>query len=98
MYTALLIMFAGIIAGRLFGGRLNSKFLRQAIMVAIFLLLFLLGANIGSNGQLLRDLPKLGIQALVLMLFCTGASILCAWLLTPLYERLTKKETARSRK
>lgn len=94
MYTALLIMLAGIVAGRLFGSGINAAFLRHAVMASIFLLLFLLGSSIGANERLLSELPRLGAQSLLLMLFCTGASILCAWIITPLYFRLARKKTA----
>lgn len=95
MYTALLIMFVGIAAGRALAGKIGAVVLRRAVMCSIFLLLFLLGANIGANRELLADLPRLGWQALVLMLFCVGGSIFCAWLASPLYFWLAKKKTTR---
>lgn len=49
--------------------------------VHIWLLLFILGTEVGGNEEVWRSLATLGVQALVL---CTGAlagSIACAWLL-----------------
>lgn len=97
MYIALLIMFGGFLLGRLGIVNFSEKVLNQALLFSIFLLLFLLGAGIGSNENLLVDLPRLGLQAALLMLFCTGGSILCSWLLTPLYFRLEKKKLGNKR-
>lgn len=92
MYIALSIMFGGFLLGRLGILRIPEKILNYAVFFSIFLLLFLLGASIGSNGKLLKDLPRLGFEAFLLMLFCTGGSIICTWLITPFYCRLQKKK------
>jgi len=53
----------------------------SVITFIIWLLLFMLGTEVGGNEEVMRSLATLGVQALVL---CTGAlagSIACAWLL-----------------
>ncbi len=78
MYIALGIMFAGMLVGRLLRGHVAAGIVRRLIMAAILLLLFLLGAAIGANEDLIRRLPDLGWQSLALMFFCVGGSIACA--------------------
>ena len=82
MYTALAIMLCGFIAGRAIPGSPAPALVRRLLSAAIFLLLFLLGIGIGSNTKLVANLPRIGIQSLILMLCCVAGSILCAWLLT----------------
>ena len=87
MYTALLIMICGMIAGRILRGRLRAEALRRWIFLAIMLLLFLLGVAVGGNEQLVRDLPRLGGAALTLALGALGGTLVCAALLGPLFRR-----------
>ena len=87
MYTALLIMMAGIILGRLSRNWLSLRFIRKLIMAAILLLLFLLGVSIGSNKQILHNLPFIGVNSLILMLFCVAGSIAASVSISPLLRK-----------
>lgn len=74
------VLFGGILTGRLLRRR-PLRALGNVITVIIWLLLFVLGVEVGGNEQVVRSLATLGVQALVL---CTGAltgSIACSWLL-----------------
>ncbi len=74
------VLFGGILTGRLLRRR-PFRALGNVITVIIWLLLFVLGVEVGGNEQVVRSLATLGVQALVL---CTGAlagSIACSWLL-----------------
>ena len=74
------VLFGGILTGRLLRRR-PLRALGSDITFIIWLLLFLLGTEVGGNEEVLRSLATHGVQALVL---CTGAlagSIACAWLL-----------------
>lgn len=82
MYTALLILAAGIACGRLMAPWLSGRLVGSLTMASIFLLLFLLGAAIGSNGALLRRLPDLGATALIIALCCLAGSIAAARLIS----------------
>lgn len=96
MYAALLILIAGIACGRLFAAHLSGKVVSALTMAAIFLLLFLLGAAIGSNGELLARLPNLGFTALIIALCCLAGSIAAAMLITPVLKHLGEnKKNAR---
>lgn len=82
MYTALLILAAGIVCGRLLAPWLSGRLVGALTMAAIFLLLFLLGAAIGCNGALLRRLPDLGVSALIIALCSLAGSIAAARLIS----------------
>lgn len=86
MYIALGIMLCGMIAGRLLRGHLAQESLRHLIFLAIMLLLFLLGVAVGSNERLVRDLPHLGGAALMLSLGALAGTLVCAFLLKPLFK------------
>lgn len=47
----------------------------------IWLLLFMLGIEVGSNKQLISALPTLGVEAMVLSVFATLGSCILAWAL-----------------
>lgn len=99
MYIALFILFLGLPLGLLLRKRINRPFLDRIIFMAILLLLFLLGAQIGANERLFADLPNLGGQALILMLFCVAGSIVVirffVWLLAKRGLRLNGSKNAR---
>lgn len=75
MYIALGIMLCGMLIGRILCNYISSRLLRPCIMCAILLLLFLLGLSIGGNAALLAQLGSLGLEALLLTLFCVAGSI-----------------------
>lgn len=74
------LMLAGTAAGFLMRRRLPLlRFLEKGILWSIYLLLFLLGLSIGSNPEIVRQLPGLGGQALLLSLGAVGGSLLFAF-------------------
>lgn len=87
MYIALAVMLAGIFAGRLLRNKFPASFIRPSLMASILLLLFLMGASIGSNQEIMRNLPVLGLSSLELMLFCAAGSIAAAMLAAPFLRR-----------
>lgn len=87
MYTALAIMLGAMLIGRILRNHIAIAAARRCIMLAIWLLLFVMGASIGANADLLRRLPQLGWQALALMCFCVAGSIIFTTLLAPLLIR-----------
>lgn len=76
MYIALFVMLAGMLGGRLLGRRVSQAILGRCIFMAILLLLFLLGIQIGANDSLFAALPSLGLQGALLMLSCVAGSII----------------------
>ncbi|MBI5955944.1 MAG: LysO family transporter [Chloroflexi bacterium] len=60
-------------------------------MAGLAVLLFTMGAGIGTDGQLLDNLPVMGTQALILALAAAGGSIVLVWLWERLLSRRGEK-------
>ena len=76
MFTVIGIMFAGIAAGYLL--RSVSILQKIGISYTIFALLFLLGASVGTNPQIINNLSTLGLQALLIAIATTLGSVCMA--------------------
>ena len=91
MFTIISIMLSGMLAGyllrRLLFGRLG-----RVITALIWMLLFLLGLEVGSNERIVSGLATLGLEALLITLAGTLGSVLAAWGLW----RYTQRESAAS--
>ena len=78
MFTIIFIMFSGMLAGyllrRLLFGRLG-----RVITALIWMLLFLLGLEVGSNERIVSGLATLGLEALLITLAGTLGSVMAAW-------------------
>lgn len=57
----------------------HLRWVQKAIMVAIWLLLFLLGIAVGINDGIMKNLDTIGWQALLLAVAGTGGSVVLAW-------------------
>ena len=80
MLIIVAIMLCGIAVGYLFRNK-NTRFVSHVITALIWLLLFLLGIEVGSNPRIVMGMQTLGIEALVLTIGGAVGTILCAWLL-----------------
>ena len=81
-----LLAFAGIPARAV-------KVAETVSSASIFLLVFLLGAQIGADPEILRNIAFLGLDALVLAIAGTAGSVLAGWLLYRLlYGEAGRKE------
>lgn len=78
MFTVIGIMFAGITLGYLLRKQ-SLSWINRAIMALIWLLLFLLGIEVGKNEQIIRSLPTLGMEAFIIATVCVLGSCLTAW-------------------
>ena len=78
MFVVLGFMLAGIVVGFLFR-RWKIRFIHGLILTLIWLLLFLLGLEIGSNESVVSQFPRLGLQAFLLATGGTVGSVLAAW-------------------
>lgn len=79
MFVVISIMLLGIGAGWLLRSRPISGVIGRSIMVAIFLLLFLLGVSVGTNRQIMENISTLGLEALLIGGAATLGSVCCAW-------------------
>ena len=75
-----MIMLCGIAVGYLLRNK-NTRFVSHAITALIWLLLFLLGIEVGSNPRIVMGMQTLGIEALLLTIGGAVGTTLCTWLL-----------------
>lgn len=78
MLHIILIMLAGVAAGFMLRRR-DLRLVPRLITVAIWLLLFLLGTEVGRNRAILDNLPTIGGQAVILTAGALAGTLLCAW-------------------
>ena len=78
MFTVIGIMFIGIGLGYLLR-RQSLPWISKAITALIWLLLFLLGIEVGQNERIIRNLPTLGVEAFVIAIVCVLGSCVAAW-------------------
>ena len=87
MFIVILFIFLGIALGYTIRTRIASSACKSAVGAwsarittwLIWLLLFLLGIEVGSNEQIIKSLPTLGVEALVLSVCGTLGSCALAW-------------------
>lgn len=87
MFTIIGLMLTGMLLGYLLRNR-NLKKIHQIITLFIWLLLFILGIEVGSNEQIIKGLHTIGYEAVALILGGTLGSVIAAWALwRVLYKR-----------
>ena len=87
MFTLIGRMLTGILLGYLLRKR-DLKKIHQIITLLIWLLLFILGIEVGSNEQIIKGLHTIGLEAVILTLGGTLGSVIAAWALwRALYKR-----------
>ena len=80
MLIVVSLMLCGIAVGYMLRNK-NTRIVSRIITVLIWLLLFLLGIEVGSNPRIVMGMQTLGIEALVLTIGGAVGTTLCAWLL-----------------
>jgi len=80
MFIVIACMIAGIITGYLFRVR-KIHFIHRIILALIWLLLFLLGLEVGANEMVIRQFGNLGFEAFLLAFAGTLGSVIFAWFL-----------------
>ena len=80
MLIVVSLMLCGIAVGYMLRNK-NTRIVSRIITVLIWLLLFLLGIEVGSNPRIVMGMQTLGIEALVLTIGGAVGTILSAWLL-----------------
>ncbi|MCF2581152.1 Membrane protein of uncharacterised function (DUF340) [uncultured Bacteroides sp.] len=87
MFTVILIMFTGIIIG-VFTRKYPLKPINRLITFLIWLLLFILGIEVGGNQEIINGLATLGLEAIIITICAVLGSCTCAWALWyVLYKR-----------
>lgn len=80
MFIVIICMLTGIGTGYLFRHR-KINFSHRLILTFIWLLLFLLGLEMGANETVMQQFAKLGFEAFLLAFGATVGSVIAAWLL-----------------
>lgn len=91
MFTVILIMLSGILVGRLLRSH-RIVFLPRIIMALIWILLFLLGVEVGSDSEIIRNMKTLGVEAFVIAVAGALGSAFSAWVLWRYVEREAENE------
>lgn len=80
MFVVILFIFLGILSGYLLRKKEGvTRWQGRIVTWLIWLLLFLLGIEVGSNDRIISALPTLGVEALRLSVAATLGSCLLAW-------------------
>ena len=80
MLTIILMMALGLAAGYLLRYR-RTEWLPKAVTAMVWLLLLLLGVEVGSNAMIMGNLHRLGLDALIIAALATIFSIVASVLL-----------------
>lgn len=93
MFIIIGVMLTGMLTGYLLRNK-RLTWIQKVITFLIWVLLFLLGMDVGGNETIIRGLHTLGLEAVVITLAAVAGSTLCAWgLWYLLYIRNKRKET-----
>ena len=105
MFIVILFIFLGILSGVLSrklstGARIShtdvvARWHGRIVTWLIWLLLFLLGIEVGSNEMIVRSLPTLGVEALLLSSAATLGWCVLAWMLWRVSKNNTVQENAK---
>lgn len=88
MFIVISAMLGGILAGYLLRRMPNLSFIKRLPILFIFLLLFSLGATVGTNDLILKNLSTIGLEGLIITAGALAGSLLLS---TLLYRKLFKK-------
>jgi uncharacterized membrane protein YbjE (DUF340 family) len=80
MFIVIACMLVGIAVGYLLR-RWKIRFIHRLILTLIWLLLFLLGLEVGANNTVIQQFGKLGFEAFLLAAGGTLGSVIFAWVL-----------------
>ncbi|MBQ8450250.1 MAG: LysO family transporter [Bacteroidaceae bacterium] len=81
MFTVIAIMSLGILFGYLIRHKNIRGIISGATTALIWLLLFVLGIEVGHNRQVIESLGTLGLEALFIAIISLIGSCIAAWIL-----------------
>lgn len=76
--TIISLMLTGVLLGYV-ARRKKLRFIQHIITILIWILLFLLGTEVGHNKAIINGLHTIGFEALVITLAGVTGSILASW-------------------
>lgn len=80
MFTVISLMLGGMCIGFLLRKQ-QFSWIHRMITTLIWVLLFLLGVEVGGNRQIIEGLATLGLEALIITLATVIGSCVAAWAL-----------------
>ena len=80
MFIVIACMLAGMATGYMLRRR-KLGYVHRTILTLIWVLLFLLGLEVGSNETVVNQFAKLGFEAFLLAFGATLGSVFLAWML-----------------
>lgn len=92
MFTVIGLMLAGMLTGFLLH-KYRLGFIHPVITLLIWVLLFLLGMEVGGNDAIIRGLHTIGLEALILTIGGTLGSVIAAKVLWQMLEKKKKVHT-----
>lgn len=93
MFIIIGIMLTGMLLGYLLRSK-KLSWTHRTITLFIWILLFLLGIDVGGNESIIKGLYTIGLEAVIITVAAVIGSTLCAWgLWYLLYIRNKGKET-----
>lgn len=76
--TIISLMLTGVWLGYT-ARRKNLRFIQRIITLLIWILLFLLGTEVGHNKAIINGLHTIGLEALIITLAGVAGSVLASW-------------------
>lgn len=92
MLGIILFLVGGILFGQLIRGR-AVRMVRSATTVLIWLLLALLGMEVGHDRRIIDGIGSLGVDALIISMSGLAGSLLLAWTLWKVIGRGKEQKT-----
>lgn len=80
MFTVIVIMFCGVLAGRIVGVKCRPV-VSRVVTVLIWALLSMLGIEVGADPRITGNVLTLGLDALVIAVCCVAGSVLLSWVM-----------------
>lgn len=93
MFTIIGLMLTGMLLGFLLRKQKLAA-IHRVITVLIWLLLFLLGIDVGSNQEIINGLHTIGMEAIIITLAAVLGSVTAAWGLWYVLYKRNKEEQA----
>ena len=91
MISILILLSLGILLGRILRTKPRSlKLIDRITMGSIYLLLFILGISIGSNKEIVSNLSRLGVTAIIITAFALAGSIVLSIVVNRIFFRSSK--------
>ena len=78
MFIIIGIMLTGMLLGYLLRSK-RLSWIHRIITLLIWILLFLLGIDVGGNESIIKGLHTLGLEAIIITVAAVAGSTLCAW-------------------